>query len=155
MPLVEQELLLEHSSSRRLFVGFTKRKWTMTYKTLHRKLEIVLNDPTKNMEWTQRLRKDQQFLLHWWIPSCFCYGNRLEHKNAELNTNITITKWNLYKTEESKAERNIVFFAIDITVNTTTHYRMIFSVFVLKLNTNIKMKNETSTKQMRVKTNRT
>jgi hypothetical protein len=40
VPLVEQELLalLDHSSSRRLIVGFKKEQYAMTYKALHRKM---------------------------------------------------------------------------------------------------------------------
>jgi hypothetical protein len=36
----------------------------MIRKTLHRKLKIKQREPTKNLEWTEVLRKGRQFLLY-------------------------------------------------------------------------------------------
>jgi hypothetical protein len=38
----------------------------MIYKTLHRTLNIEEYEPTKNLEWTQALRKGQQYPIHYW-----------------------------------------------------------------------------------------
>ena len=37
----------------------------MIYETLHRKLKIEQHEPHWNPGWTQMLRKDKQFLLHY------------------------------------------------------------------------------------------
>jgi hypothetical protein len=51
-------------------------------------------------------------------------------------TNIKIKKWKLNKTNESKAERIIVFSAKDITVDTTTHHLIILFSNELSLHLN-------------------
>jgi len=52
---------------------------TMIYKKLLWKLKIEQTEPHKTKGWMQVLRKDRQFLLHWWHSSCYlCY--KLGHK---------------------------------------------------------------------------
>jgi len=68
----------------------TKRQ-TIIYRTLCRNLRLSNTNPTKTWGWTQILRKDIQFLLHTWHPSCYSlsicqlwYTTKNEIKNCKM-----------------------------------------------------------------------
>ena len=45
----------------------------MIYKTLHRKLKIKQQKPTKNRSWNQMTLKGRQLLLNMWHQSCYTF----------------------------------------------------------------------------------
>jgi len=58
------------------------------------------------------------------------YENRLGHKHAKLNTNIKIENETSTKQMRVK-QQHILFTAMNISVDTTTHHLMILSVHYL------------------------
>ena len=51
----------------------------MIFKTLHRKLNIEQDKPTRNLDWTQMLRKGWQFLLQSFILLSIPYQSEIHH----------------------------------------------------------------------------